>query len=388
MYSRSAIDRLDYLLRHSPAVVLLGPRQVGKTTLALALGETRPSVYLDLEDEDDRAKLANPALYFADHEDELVILDEVHRAPELFQRLRGVIDKGRRRGKGSGRFLLLGSAAMDLLQQSGESLAGRISYLELGPLDALEVEPAELDKLWVRGGFPRSFLAESDELSLQWRRDFIRTYLERDVPQFGFRIPSETLRRFWTMLAHNQSQMLNAANLAQGLGLDGKTVASYLDLMVDLLLVRRLPPWLRNEGKRLVRSPKVYVRDSGIAHALLGIPDKEALLGHPIVGPTWESFIIETLIGAAPEGSEAHFYRTSNGAEIDLVLTLPAGKLWAIEVKRNSAPKLERGFHSACTDLSPAKRFVVYPGTERFPLDASTDAIGLAELARLLKKAR
>lgn len=388
MYARSAIAHLAYLLRHSPAVALLGPRQVGKTTLALALGQKRPSVYLDLEDDDDRAKLANPALYFADHENELVILDEVHRAPELFQRLRGVIDKGRRRGKNAGRFLLLGSAAMDLLQQTGESLAGRISYLELGPLDALEIEPADLEKLWVRGGFPRSFLAKSAKLSLQWRRDFIRTYLERDVPQFGFRIPAETLRRFWTMLAHNQSQMLNAANLAQGLGIDGKTVASYLDLLVDLLLVRRLPPWLRNQGKRLVRSPKVYVRDSGIAHALLGIPDKEALLGHPVVGPTWESFVIETLIGAAPEGSEAHFYRTSNGAEIDLVLTLPGGKLWAIEVKRSSAPKLERGFHSACADLNPDKRFVVYPGTERFPLDRSTAAIGLADLARLLKKAR
>jgi predicted AAA+ superfamily ATPase len=385
MFSRRPLDRLAYLLRHSPAVALLGPRQVGKTTLALELGEQRPSIYLDLEDPGDRAKLSNPALYLADHENELVILDEVHRVPELFQPLRGIIDKGRRRGKGTGRFLLLGSAAMDLLQQTGESLAGRLSYLELGPFDALEIEPTAIDTLWVRGGFPRSFLAETPELSLEWRRDFIRTYLERDVPQFGVRIPAETLRRFWTMLAHNQSQMLNAANLAQGLGVDGKTVASYLDLLVDLLLVRRLPPWHRNEGKRLVRSPKVFVRDSGIAHALLGIGDKEALLGHPVVGQTWESFILETLIMVAPEGSEAHFYRTSNGTEIDLVITLPGGKLWAIEVKRNSAPKVERGFHSACADLDPSQRFVVYPGTERFPLDDSTDAIGIADLARLLQ---
>jgi len=299
MLPRRLSTRLNHLLAHSPAVVLLGPRQSGKTTLALEIAEKRPSVYLDLEDEADRAKLSDPVRYFADHERELVILDEVQRVPELFQSLRGVIDRGRRHGKPTGRFLLLGSAAMDLLKQSGESLAGRISYLELGPFDVLEVPPAKLETLWVRGGFPRSFLAAKDDLSVEWRRDFIRTYLERDIPQFGSRIPAETLRRFWTMLAHNQSQMLNAATLARGLGVDGKTVASYLDLLVDLLLVRRLPAWHRNLGKRLVKSPKVYVRDSGITHALLGIRDKEALLGHPVAGQSWESFVTETLIAAA-----------------------------------------------------------------------------------------
>ncbi len=385
MLPRRLSARLNHLLRHSPAVVLLGPRQAGKTTLALEIGEQQASIYLDLEDEDERAKLSNPARYLADHESELVILDEVHRVPELFQRLRGIIDRGRRRGKANGRFLLLGSAAMDLLKQTGESLAGRISYLELGPFDALEIDPAAIETLWVRGGFPRSFLAESDDLSMEWRRDFIRTYLERDVPQFGSRIPAETLRRFWTMLAHNQTQILNAANLARGLGVDGKTVAGYLDLLVDLLLVRRLPAWHRNVGKRLVKSPKVYVRDSGIAHALLGIRDKEALLSHPVVGQTWESFVIETLIAAAPDGTEAHYYRTSNGTEVDLVLTLSGGKLWAIEVKRSSAPRVERGFHSACADLVPQKRFVVYPGTERFPLDDTTDAIGVVALATALQ---
>ena len=388
MLSRRIGGHLIQLLRHSPAVVLLGPRQVGKTTLALQIGEQQASVYLDLEDEDERAKLANPVLYLADHERELVILDEVHRVPELFQRLRGIIDRGRRHGKANGRFLLLGSAAMDLLRQTGESLAGRISYLELGPFDALEVDSAEIETLWVRGGFPRSFLAESDDLSMEWRRNFIRTYLERDVPQFGSRIAAETLRRFWTMLAHNQSQVLNAANLARGLGVDGKTVAGYLDLLVDLLLVRRLAPWHRNAGKRLVKSPKVYVRDTGIAHALLGIGSKETLLGHPVAGQTWESFIIETLIGTAPEGTEAHYYRTSNGTEVDLVLTLPGGKIWAIEVKRSSAPKVERGFHSACADLDPQKRFVVYPGRERYPLNDTTDAIGVVALAKELQEAK
>jgi uncharacterized protein len=385
MLPRRLGPHLNRLLSHSPAVVLLGPRQVGKTTLALEIGATQPSVYLDLEDEDDRVKLSNPASYFADHEGELVILDEVHRVPELFQRLRGIIDRGRRRGRENGRFLLLGSAAMDLLRQSGESLAGRISYLELGPFDALEVEPSTVQTLWVRGGFPRSFLADDDALSIEWRRNFIRTYLERDVPQFGSRIPAETLRRFWTMLAHNQAQMLNAANLARALGVDGKTIAGYLDLLVALLLVRRLPAWHHNVGKRLVKSPKVYVRDSGIAHALLGIRDKEALLSHPIIGQTWESFVIETLIAVAPDGTEAHYYRTSNGNEIDLVLTLPSGKLWAVEIKRSSAPKVERGFHSACADLKPNRRFVVYPGEERFSLDHESDAIGVFKLAKALQ---
>jgi len=388
MVPRRLGARLNHLLGHSPAVALLGPRQAGKTTLALAIGQQRASVYLDLEDEDERAKLSYPTRYLADHESELVILDEVHRVPELFQRLRGIIDRGRRHGKANGRLLLLGSAAMDLLKQTGESLAGRISYLELGPFDALEVAPAALETLWVRGGFPCSFLAESGDLSMEWRRDFIRTYLERDVPQFGSRIAAETLRRFWTMLAHNQAQVLNAANLARGLGVDGKTVAGYLDLLVDLLLVRRLPAWHRNVGKRLVKSPKVYVRDSGIAHALLGIRDKETLLGHPVVGQTWESFIIETLIAAAPDGTEAHYYRTSNGNEVDLVLALPGGKLWAIEVKRSSAPGIDRGFHAACADLNPQKRFVVYPGTERFPLDDTTDAIGVVALAKALQSVK
>lgn len=383
---RLLIPQLRERLRHVPAVILLGPRQVGKTTLALEIGAETPSIYLDLEDESDRAKLANPTRYLADHENELVILDEVHRVPELFQQLRGVIDRGRRSGKENGRFLLLGSAAIDLLKQSGESLAGRISFLELGPFDVLEVDGAALDRLWVRGGFPRSFLADSDEVSLQWRRDFIRTYLERDIAQFRPRIPAETLRRLWTMLAHNQAQLLNSTILAQALGVDNRSVANYLDFLVDLMLVRRVPPWHSNAGKRLVRAPKVYVRDSGIAHALLGIRDKELLLGHPVAGQTWESFVIETLIGAAPDGTEAHFYRTSNGTEIDLLLTLPNGELWAIEVKRSSAPKVERGFHSACADLNSQQRFIVYAGTERFPLDDTTDAIGVAALAKALRE--
>ncbi len=388
MIPRRLADRVTYFLRHSPAVVLLGPRQAGKTTLALQISKERPSDYLDLENEDQRAKLNNPAPYLAEHADELVILDEIQRVPEFFQRLRGVIDKGRQSGRANGRFLLLGSASMDLLRQSGESLAGRISYLELGPLDATEVDPADMDKLWVRGGFPDSFLAPDDTFSLEWRHDFVRTYLERDVPQFGSRVAAETLRRFWTMLAHNQSQVFNAANLSRGLGVDGKTVAHYLDLLVDLLLVRRLPPWHGNVGKRLVKAPKVYIRDSGIAHALLGIRDKDSLLGHPVVGQTWESFVCETLITSAPDRTDACFYRTHTGAEIDLVLTLPGRlKPWAIEIKRSTAPALERGFHVACDDVKPSARFVVYPGDERFSLAPGVDAIGVVELAKMLQAA-
>lgn len=385
MIKRRIYQELLEAIDGNPAVALLGPRQVGKTTLALEVGNTRPSLYLDLESISDRAKLTDPERYLAEHENELVILDEVHRVPELLQSLRGLIDRGRRHGKRAGRFLLLGSASMDLLKQSGESLAGRIAYLELAPFDALEVETVQMDRLWLRGGFPSSFLADSDAASLKWRQDFIRTYLERDIPQFGPRVPAETLRRFWTMLAHDQSSLLNAATLARGLGVDGKTVARYLDLLVDLLLVRRLPAWHRNAGKRLVRSPKVMVRDTGLVHALLGLSSKEQLLGHPVVGHSWESFVIETLLDVTPTGTEASFYRTSAGAEIDLVLALPGGGLWAIEIKRSSAPTVEKGFHIACEDLKPKRRYVVYPGEERFPLGSDTEAIGLTVLGQLLQ---
>jgi predicted AAA+ superfamily ATPase len=385
MITRRIERRLTYLIDHYPAVGLLGPRQAGKTTLALDIAGQRPSVYLDLESAADRARLADPEQYCADHEDELVVLDEVHRMPEIFQTLRGVIDRGRRRGKKTARFLLLGSAAIDLLKQSGETLAGRISYVELAPLDVLEVPADALDRRWIRGGFPSSFLADDDALSLTWRQDFIRTYLERDIPQFGPRIAAETLRRFWTMLAHNQAGLLNAANLARGLGVDGKTVASYLDLLVDLLLVRRLPAWHRNAGKRLVKSPKIHVRDTGIAHALLGLRSKEEVLGHPIAGQTWETLTIETLIAIAPEGTEASFYRTAVGAEIDLVLVLPNRQLWAIEIKRSSAPKADKGFHLACADLKPHRRWIVYSGTDRFSLGQQANAIGLVALANELQ---
>jgi predicted AAA+ superfamily ATPase len=385
MIHRRLLPEIASALVEVPAVALLGPRQVGKTTLALEVAESRPSVYLDLESEADRAKLAEPELYLSRHADKLVIFDEIQRAPRLFQSLRGLIDAGRRSGKGrrtgNGRFLVLGSASIDLLKQSSETLAGRIRYLDLAPLDAGEVGHDRLDALWLRGGFPDSLLADNDAASLRWRSDFIRTYLERDIPQLGPRIPAETLRRFWTMLSHQQGALLNAAALARALAVDGKTVAAYLDLLVDLLLVRRLAPWHGNVKKRLVKSPKVYVRDSGLVHALLGIGDQEALLGHPVAGGSWEGLAIESLFAAAPEGTEAYFFRTAAGAEIDLLLKRPGErKPWAIEIKRGLAPKLERGFHHACTSVEPSHRRVVYSGSERFPLADNVDAISLPDL--------
>lgn len=383
MIERRIEAKLRHLVDESPAVALLGPRQVGKTTLAINIGETRPSIYLDLESEADRAKLSEPELYLASHDDKLVILDEIHRLPDVFQILRGLIDRNRRVGRRAGQFLLLGSASIDL-KQSGESLAGRIAYLEMQPVDGLEVPEEALERLWLRGGFPDSFLASSDRGSMRWRQDFIRTYLERDIPLLGPRIPAETLRRFWTMLAHHQSGLLNAADLARSLGVDGKTVASYLDLLVDLLLVRRLEPWHANVGKRLVKSPKVYVRDSGIAHALLGLGSAEQLLGHPIVGASWEGFVIETLIASSPDGTVANFYRTAAGAEIDLLLTPPGEKPWAIEIKRSLSPKLEKGFYLACEDLWPQKRIVIYPGRESFPLPNGVTVMSLSTAGQLL----
>lgn len=367
-----------------PAVALLGPRQVGKTTLAGMIAEKRPALYLDLESPADRGKLADPELYLSGHLDKLVIIDEVHRLPALFEVLRGLIDRGRRTGRKSGQYLLLGSASIDLLRQSGESLAGRIAYIELAPFDVLEIRAEDQDKLWLRGGFPDSFLVDVDSQSFLWRENFIRTYLERDIPQLGPRIPAETLRRFWTMLAHGQSSLLNSAQIARGLAVDGKTVARYMDLLVDLLLVRRLAPWHANSGKRLVRSPKVYVRDSGLAHALLGISDYESLLGHPVVGMSWESFVTETLINAAPDRSISSFYRTAAGAEIDLLLDIPGQGLWAVEIKRSLTPKLSKGFHHARGDIEPDRCFVVYAGKERYPLSEGVEAIGLTALTELL----
>ena len=386
MIKRQAASRLQELLDGFPAVALLGPRQAGKTTLAQALADklAGQAVYLDLELDSDRAKLSDPELYLAAHENQLVILDEIHRAPGIFQTLRSLIDRRRRKGARARQFLVLGSASIELLQQTAESLAGRIAYLELTPFTAVEIAKRgrkAVDRLWVRGGFPDSFLAAGDGASMEWRLAFIQTYLERDIPSLGPRVPAETLHRFWQMLAHEQGQLLNAARLAASLGVSGQTVGRYLDILVDLLLARRLRPWTPNLEKRLVRSPKVYVRDSGIVHALLGIPTQEQLLGHPVVGPSWEGFVVENLLWAAGSGTGAWFYRTSAGAEIDLLLELGAKVLWAVEVKRSlGSPQPSKGFHMACEDVKAARRFVVYPGQDRYRIDPATEVMSLSAM--------
>jgi hypothetical protein len=373
MFTRLAQRNLSDLLGQFPAVVLLGPRQVGKTTLAFAEKEVCPNaLYLDLELPSARRQLDDAEAFFVAHPNQLVILDEVQRIPDLFTVLRGVIDLRRRNGEASRQFLLLGSASGVLLQQSSESLAGRMAQLELTPFQAREILPdtalaTEMNSLWVRGGFPLSWLALDDAQSLIWREAFISTYLEKDIPALGPRIPATTLRRLWTMLAHNQGEILDQSKLAGALAISGQTVGRYIDLLCDLMLVRRLPAWSGNVAKRLVRTPKVYVRDSGLVHALLGLQNLDSLLSHPVAGASWEGFVIEQLINAAAH-ARTSFYRTSHGAEVDLVLEFRSGQTWVIEVKRSSAPTVSRGFYLAATDVGASRKVLVAPVDQPFPM--------------------
>lgn len=373
------------------AVALLGPRQVGKTTLARDLADRWPagSVYLDLERPADLRRLDDADTFLRGQAPRLVVLDEVHRVPHLFATLRGVIDDNRRAGFRAGQFLLLGSASLDLIQLSSESLAGRISHCELAGVNVDEAASVGIpeDRLWVRGGFPDSLTASDDAIAMQWRADLLRSYLERDVPMFAPRIPAETLRRLWTMLAHATGGLLNAARLAENLAISGPTVTRYLDLLVDLGLVRRLDPWHVNIGKRVTRSPKIHVRDSGLVHALLDIPDLHSLLGHPVVGASYESFVVEALIGAAQHAQPFH-YRTARGDEVDLVLVQGGVPRTAIEVKRSSAPTVSAGFHRACDDLGVHERYVVHPSDGRGPYETPDGliVIGLGELVERLRR--
>ncbi len=385
MITREVRQHIENALHRQPAVAIIGARQVGKTTLALAIADGRESVYLDLESYEDRNKLHDPILFLSQYENHLIILDEIHRMPALFPTLRGVIDRGRRKGNKTGRFLILGSASFDLLKQSGESLAGRISYIDMTPLTALEVDPAMLQTLWLRGGFPDAFLSDSELNSFLLRKDFIRTYLEREIPQFAPRFPAQTLERLWMMLAHAQGGLLNASKLATNLGISPKTVGIYIDLLVDLLLFRRLKPFHSNTGKRLVKSPKLYIRDSGIVHALLGIRDYQSLMGHPVVGASWEGFVIENLLSVIPAGTHTGFYRTSAGAEIDLVLHLPNNEIWAIEIKSGLTAKPRRGFYQAIEDIRATHAFLIHAGNDRYPVAENIQAISLVEIMNELK---
>ena len=387
MISRWITNKLEQALQRTPAVALLGPRQVGKTTLAQFIAHARASIYLDLESPEDLLKLSDPTAFLSLYSDKLIILDEFQRAPNLFMVLRGLIDKNRQAGRKGDQFLLLGSASIDLLRQSSESLAGRINYIEMTGLNILEVPAqtsADLQALWLRGGFPESYLAQSDASAMDWLENFIRTYLERDLPQMGFRVPASRLRRLWTMLAHLQGETINFSQLAGNLEVDGKTVSHYLDILSELLLVRRLEPWYANVKKRLVKSPRFYVRDSGILHRLLGIADYDALLSNPVVGKSWEGFVIENILSVLPGGVEAYFYRTAAGAEIDLLLKFSSRELWAIEVKKGTAPKITRGFHQASEDVQATHKFVVYGGDDEFPVKHGIRVISLQNLMRRL----
>ena len=379
-------------LRHMPAVALLGPRQVGKTTLARAIaGERGPdALYLDLERPADRRKLEDADAYLRAAGRRLCVIDEVQRAPGLFEILRGVIDDRRAAGDRSGHFLLLGPASLDLMRQASESLAGRIAHVEMETVGVRDAAASGFgsQELWVRGGFPESLVASGGAESLLWRTDFIRSYLERDVPMFAPRMPAETLGRLWTMLAHAQGAPLNAARLASSLGVSAPAVGRYVDLFVDLLLVRRLRPWSGQVGRRLVRAPKTYVRDSGIVHALLGLDELDHLLGHPVAGPSWEGFAIENLVSAAGWSRIPCFYRTQNGAEIDLLLERGGAVEMAIEIKRSPGAPLSRGFHAGCDVLRPREKYLVHGGTDRWPRPNGVTAVGLLELAEHLAATR
>jgi uncharacterized protein len=390
MIARRVRSVIEERLRQLPGVVLLGPRQVGKTTLAKQIVSHRRAgaVYLDLERPVDRRRLEDADTFLRAQDGKLIVIDEIHRAPALFETLRGIIDDRRAAGDRSGHFLLLGSAAIDLMRQASETLAGRVAYVELATIDALEFPPqvGDTDRLWVRGGFPDSLLAADDDASLSWRRSFIRSYLERDVPMFAPRLPSETIGRLWTMLAHSQATPLNHSRLAMSLEVSAPAVARYIDLLVDLLLVRRLRPWSSNVRKRLVRTPKVFIRDSGLTHALLDLETWDQVLGHPVAGASWEGFVIENLLSVAGDRRTPYFYRTEDGAEIDLLLERGGTIEIAVEIKRTSAPNLSRGFRTARDALQPREAYLVHGGEESWPMSEDVQAIGLRALMRRLAK--
>jgi len=368
---------LQGLLQRHPVVGILGARQVGKTTLArqLAADFVGPVSYFDLEDPTDLARLAEPMLTLRELSG-LIVVDEVQRRPDLFPVLRVLADRERK----DARFLILGSASPELLQQSSESLAGRIYYHELGGLDLEEVGMEARERLWLRGGFPRSFVAETDSTSAEWRRGFVRTLLERDLPGLGIQVPPETLRRFWTMIAHYHGQVWNGAELSRAFGVSAMTVRRYLDLLTSALVLRQLPPWFENLGKRQVKSPKVYVTDSGMLHTLLGLGTREDLEGHPKVGASWEGFVLREVIerlGARPE--ETFFWATHAGAELDL-LVIRGRRRFGFELKRTSAPRLTPSIRTALDDLHLDRVDMIYPGEHTFPLAERVRAVALPRL--------
>ncbi|MCK5437443.1 MAG: ATP-binding protein [Desulfobulbaceae bacterium] len=384
---RLLTETVERKLNNVPVVAILGPRQCGKSTLARAIiAGVKDAVYLDLERSSDLNKLRDPEAFFSLNAEKLICLDEIQRAPELFPTIRSVVDENNR----NSRFLVLGSASPELIKQSSETLAGRITYLELTPFLFREISRKEntetLRKLWLRGGFPRSYLALDEVESFEWRLDFVRTFLERDIPQLGFNIPAKRMERFWKMCAHVQGQLLNSSKIGDSLGVSNHTIRSYVDLLEQTFILRVLPPYIPNLKKRLVKSPKIYIRDTGLLHSLLGIETQNDLLGHPGYGASWESFAMENIIAAFPRW-DSFFYRTASGAEIDLILER-GSKRMAIEFKVSSSPDVSRGFWSALEDLKISEAWVVAPVKEFYPLKKNVMVIPLDDFIKGAEKGR
>jgi len=368
--------RIEQAFHVTPIVTLLGPRQCGKTTVARAIAQETGAAIFDLEDPADDAALTNPKLALGDKRG-LIVLDEVQRRPELLPVLRVLVD----RPDNAARFLLLGSASPTLVRGVSETLAGRTSFVDMQGFSLEEVGTDAWRRLWLRGGFPRSWLSDSDAASFDWRRGFIRTFLERDIPQLGISIPAAALSRFWTMVAHYHGQVWNGSALARSFGVSEKTVRRYLEILEGTFLVQTLLPWHENLGKRLVKSPKIYIRDSGILHALLGIDTMDALLSHPVAGASWEGFAIDAVLARFPR-AQAFFYATHGGAELDLLLVYH-GRRYGFEMKLNEAPTLTRSMMVSLEDLGLEGLFVIYPGTRQYPLSERIRAVPLQALYEL-----
>ncbi len=370
------VERVSAGLKRSPVTLILGPRQCGKTTLARMLREERGATYYDLENPRDMARLAQPQTVLEAARG-LVVLDEIHQRPDLMPLLRVLAD----RRPLPCRFLLLGSASPDLMKKSSETLAGRVHFVDMSGFTLAETGAERRAELWVRGGFPKSFLAEDEAQSFKWREDFVQTFLQRDMPMLGIQVPAATLHRFWTMLAHYHGGIWNGSEIGGSLGVSHHTARRYLDALSAAYVLRQLPPWFENLGKRVVKSPKVYVRDSGLLHALLGIPDLAALQGHPKLGASWEGFVIEQILSWAGERN-AYFWATHSRAELDLMV-MAKGKRWGFEVKYQDAPTITKSMRIAMQDLKLARLWVVYPGQTGYPMDEGIECVSLAELSRV-----
>lgn len=392
MIERERFLHLVKALKSMPVVALIGPRQVGKTTLALEVSKKldKPVTYIDLESDADFNKLTDAETYLKRFGGQLLIIDEVQRKPDLFRLLRVIVDERKRKGERTAHFLLLGSASKDLLQKSSESLAGRIRYMELTPFNLTELNDAEkegfnLERLWLRGGFPDSYLAPTEEESADWRSDFLATYVERDIPNMGIGVSANQLKRFWKMLAHYHGSQINLSEFGRSLEVSHTTIRNYLDLLTDFYMVRQLTPWSGNVKKRLVKIPKVYIRDSGILHSLVQLPTIEAIFSHPLIGASWEGFVVENIINQLDNRWDYSYYRTATQAEIDLVLHTPDNEIWAVEIKRTAAPKLTRGFYDACKDVKATHKYVIIANQDRYPLPHGVEVMGLLDFLRILQ---